>query len=173
MTLLEETLGALESRLEKNPVFHIHREEGYTFDAVFEFFKGATEKEIIELETALNVPLPADYKEFLLRHNGAQLFIDTTGYGGCTFELLSISEVIEYCSYMDYPEGWFGIAYGFDGGILVVNTNEIKNNKRNSNYLYWLDCCPVELADKLNVNFEEFLDRFIVCQGTDYWKWYS
>lgn len=172
MTLLEETLGALQSRLKKDPVWNVQVEEGFTYDAQFTFNKGASEEELNKLEKSLNVNLPLDYKEFLLRHNGSHLFIDTKG-DSCTFKLLSISEILDTCDYADYPEGWFGIAYGFDGGMLAVNTNDIKDNARNAKYLYWVDCCAYEDGDRLNTNFETFLDRLIVCQGTDYWKWFD
>ncbi|WP_042348196.1 ankyrin repeat domain-containing protein [Bacillus massiliigorillae] len=169
-TLLEETLGALEARLDINPVWNVQTEEGYTYNAQFTFNKGASEEEINTFENTLKVKLPVDYKEFLQRHNGAHIFIDDKQ--GMAFELLSLNEILATCDYADYPEGWFGIAYGFDGGMLAVNTNDINNDERNAKYLYWVDCCAYEDGDRLNTNFETFLDRFIVCQGTDYWKWF-
>ena len=52
----------------------VQGQQGYCEPAQFTFAGGAESEDINEFFRSLNLVAPWDYKEFLLRHNGARLF---------------------------------------------------------------------------------------------------
>ncbi|MDE8565499.1 SMI1/KNR4 family protein [Anoxybacillus rupiensis] len=169
-SLLQLTLSALKKRLADRPSIQIQQESGYVTEVRFLFNAPALEWELVKFEETNQLFLPKDYKEFLLMHNGAKLFIDEKS--GASFEVLSISEIQEDHQSLDYPEGWYPIAYGLESSVLVMNLNEINPHKRSNEYLFWLEPGEsIEHATPLSMNFEIFLERFIISQGVEYWNW--
>ncbi|MCH1625961.1 SMI1/KNR4 family protein [Ferdinandcohnia quinoae] len=169
MSIIKLTLSALQDRL-KEDRFYIQNTLGYTSRVAFKLNKGIKEATLLNLAKNMDINLPVDYKEFLIEHNGAELFIDQKA--GTRFRLLSINEIEEYKEMMDYPEGWFPIAIGFEGSILIINSNNFAQNKRANDYIYWLETGEsFEECTSLNMNFEMWLDFFIVSQGSKFWEW--
>ncbi|KZN98586.1 SMI1/KNR4 family protein [Pseudobacillus badius] len=169
MSLLNLTMSGLMERIKKGKI-HIQQEFGYISEVKFRFNNGTKEKKILEMEKRLNITFPEDYKEFLFMHDGAHLFIDEQV--GTRFELLSLNEINEYRSYMDYPDGWYPIAYGFEGNTLLINSNGINKTKRANDYLFWMEeGGPFDDVVALDMTFEMWLDYFIVSQGTKFWEW--
>lgn len=108
---------------------------------------------MVEMEERLKITFPEDYKEFHFMHDGAHLFIDEQA--GTRFELLSLEEINEYRKYMDSPDGWYPIAYGFEGSILLIDSIRINKTKRANDYLFWIDSTePFEDSVPLNMTFE-------------------
>jgi SMI1 / KNR4 family (SUKH-1) len=169
-SLLTLTLTSLKKRLTDQPSIQIQQDLGYVTEVRFLFNAPASESELLKFEETNQLFLPKDYKEFLLMHNGARLFIDEKS--GASFDVLSISEVQENHQSLDYPEGWYPIAYGLESSILVMNLNEITPHKRSNEYLFWLEPGEsIEHATPLYMNFEIFLERLIISQGVEYWNW--
>lgn len=161
-----KTLDSLNKRLSQNKVLTIQQELGFITEVSFSFEKPAESSEIALLEKQLNIRLPKDFKEFLLQSNGADLF--TNEKEGTMYEVLNLSSIKENYEDMDYPEKWFPIAYGMDGEVLIINSKEIPSNQ----YLYWLEVGEsFEDALPLKINFEIWLDRLIMAQGSKFWYW--
>jgi len=60
-----------------------------------------------------------------------------------------------------YPMGYSNAA------VIFVDSEVCQHSDK---YLYWLSCIDrYERALKLNMNFETWLDLYIVAQGTEYW----
>lgn len=99
-------------------------------------------------------------------HNGAKLFISSEF--GNAFELYSIKEILEDYENIDYPPGWFPIGTGYDGGRLVIAPSDGQKG-----YIYWLDSgADFDVPENfLKLTFEEWLDYFIVSQGSMFWEW--
>ncbi|MFC4077774.1 SMI1/KNR4 family protein [Salinithrix halophila] len=158
--LVNETLTALKKRL-VNQEIEVQGERGFLYKVEFEFNPPASDSKIREFEKNNNITLPVDYKQFLLMHNGAVLFEPWFGGG---FELHSLWRIID-SKLEGMPEEWFPIGYQ-DGGQLFIDTSVA-----NENYLIWLDSSILEDAKYLNMNFEAWLDRFVVAQGAKFWEW--
>lgn len=160
--LIIDTIKALKSRLDQNNMLLVQKEEGFLEKQQFLFNPPALENEINELPFVL----PDDYKEFLKLYNGITLYLSPE-YGDC-FKIFSISEILDDYQYIDYPEGWFPIGYGYDGSRLIIAP--VSGTK---GYIYWLDDGS-DLEDPnghLGLTFEEWLDYFIVAQGCKFWEW--
>src|SRR5690606_16881602 len=119
------TLEGLKKRLDSESTLLVQTETGYSEPAQFIFFPSTSEEEIITFQNKLGISFPVDYKEFLLRHNGANLFVHPNYGGG--FELFSLNMIRKV--YIDYdyknllPDGWFPI--GSDNGdMLFINSNQ-------------------------------------------------
>lgn len=70
----------------------------------------ASPKEISNLEKKLGVTFPNDFKEFLLQHNGIEMFEGV--------EILSIEGTYEV---QDFPEGYVLIGYYYGGRYVHTN----------------------------------------------------
>jgi SMI1 / KNR4 family (SUKH-1) len=168
--IIELTLNGLKKRLDIENTLLVQTETGYSEPARFTFCQGVSDKEINDFSKKHSLLLPWDYKEFLLRHNGADLFVHP--YYGGGIELFSLEKIqqiyIEYDYISMIPEGWFPI--GSDNGdMLFINSNECKD--RFSTYLYWTEMLFVDTAIKLDLNFERWLERLIICNGAHFWNW--
>src|SRR5690606_24066931 len=114
--IVDLTLQGLKKRLNSESTLFIQTEIGYCEPATFSFYPSATESEINSFTKEFGVNLPWDYKQFLVRHNGARLF-EHPYYGG-GIELYSLDAIRRV--YVDYdyksmiPAGWIPI--GSDNG---------------------------------------------------------
>ncbi|MEK4628572.1 MAG: SMI1/KNR4 family protein [Solibacillus sp.] len=166
--LIDQTLKALQTRLAENKnMIQVQVEGGDVFNATCTFHPPATENEILDFERQTGYRLPADYKNFLKISNGCRLF-DHVTYGG-EIQLYSLQELIDYNQVYDAFEGCFTIASVYQDHI-VINSKHVLQNKQY--YLYWKGSIEsFEDARPLSINFETWLDRIIVCQGTKFWLW--
>ncbi len=104
----------------------------------------ASPKEISNLEKKLGVTFPNDFKEFLLQHNGMEMFEGV--------EILSIEGIIEYNEVQDFPEG-----VRFNWVLLwwKIRTHKSRNGLE---YMLYLDSIDdFEDAVNLDSNFEIYL----------------
>ncbi|MEY9975683.1 SMI1/KNR4 family protein [Lysinibacillus sp. RC79] len=168
-SIITKSIDALKSRLDPENILVVQRDEGYLYNVKFEFNNPATIKDVGRFVKKTGFFLPVDYKEFLLKHNGALLFSDVEYGGG--FELLSIEEVHkEYLEYLDYfPKNWYPISVD-NGDYIIIDSSQVE--KGHQTYLIrYQGGEPVEYAIKLNMNFTTWLDRLIVSQGSEFWLW--
>jgi hypothetical protein len=168
--IVQLTLEGLKKRLDSESILLIQAETGYSEPAKFNFNTGASENEIDGFAKEFNLIIPWDYKEFMLRHNGASLFVHP--YYGGGIQLFRLDEIrqlyIEY-DYIDMiPKGWYPIGTS-NGDMLFINSNEC--NDRSSTYLYWTEMLFVDSAISLDLNFERGFERLIVCNGVHFWNW--
>ncbi|MEY9971838.1 hypothetical protein ABH966_002211 [Lysinibacillus sp. RC46] len=167
--IITKSIDALKSRLDSENILVIQREKGYLYNVKFEFNNPASIKDVDRFVEKTGLRLPNDYKEFLLKHNGALLFSDVEYGGG--FELLSVEEVHkEYLEYLDhFPKNWYPISVD-NGDYIIIDSSQVEKGQQN--YLIrYQGGEPVEYAIKLNMNFATWLDRLIVSQGSEFWLW--
>ncbi|MFJ7668704.1 SMI1/KNR4 family protein [Lysinibacillus sp. NPDC097195] len=166
--IVRQTLQALKKRLEENgDVLQIQSEQGYLYKAKCTFNAPASEKELKDFEQQTGWIIPSDYRAFLKITNGCRLF-DDIHYGG-EIELYSLQQIIDYNKHFDQYEGCYAIAYIYEKNIVI---NSSIYSQHNLNYLCWKDhIASFEELIPLAMNFELWLDRFIVCQGAPFWWW--
>src|SRR5690606_1570806 len=126
------------------------------------------EDELIKFQESLGYNLPVDYWNFLRLCNGCQLF-DHPIYGGESY--LYPYNVIADQTYEEPNDGYLKIGYIYQDN-LVIDLRAYKNGS--SNYLMVKDHIDHFIEAKpLNMNFEMWFDRFVVCQGQKFWEWPS
>lgn len=164
MNLLQNTLNGLKHRL-TNGELTLQNSSGDAVTVSFMFHPAAAEEEIEDFATSYGLKIPPDYKDFLLTHNGATLF---SMYGG-GFLLLSLKEIKEILDRLGsaMPEGWYPVGY-LDGDMLCINSKEVDEHDRKTNYLYW----SLNDKQKLHFNFEIWFLRFIQASGEHFWQWH-
>lgn len=128
-----------------------------------------TDGEIKKIQNELQIEIPKQYTEFLLKYNGAKLF-DYDGVDG--LNLLSIQDILKYTLYASntFEEDWisniiiFGKIIGEDSYLgFKVNENE---------KCQIVDCYFEELPIDWNcfdLSFDEFLLRYISGKGNKFW----
>ena len=131
----------------------------------------ATADDLARLETWLGTALPADYRAFLQRWDGAQLFAIKSAHGVNTHpSLFSAREV---------PERQFPLE---DPGVVVIGMLDDEAyfllDRRRPQAAQW----PVWCADECDsaetalarppiaASFAEFVDRYVAARGEDYWE---
>lgn len=161
MSLIIDTLNALKQRINQDGLLIVQREEGYVGKMQIILNPPATDLDLQRLPFSL----PEDYEEFLRLHHGGLLFDEPDGGGGLS--LLTVDEILEDMLYYEYPEGWFPIAYGYDGCHLLIT-----NQSSLGGYLYWFDSGSSFEDDQfLGMTFEQWLEKFIIAQGSKFWEW--
>lgn len=167
-SIVLQTLNALKKRLnENNNILQIQGEQGYLYKAKCTFNPPASDEEINDFEKQTGLIIPLDYKAFLKISNGCRLF-DDINWGG-EIELYSLKQIIELNRHYEQYEGCYDIAYIYQDNI-VVKSESYSNNKRN--YLFWKSQIEsFEEVKPLDMNFELWLDRFVVSQGSKFWWW--
>ncbi|MDM5250067.1 SMI1/KNR4 family protein [Lysinibacillus sp. G4S2] len=90
---ITKSIDALKSRLDSENILVVQRDEGFLCNVKFEFKNPASIQDVDRFVEKTGWCLPNDYKEFLLKHNGALLFSDIKYGGG--FELLSLKKFIK------------------------------------------------------------------------------
>ncbi|WP_338018899.1 SMI1/KNR4 family protein [Brevibacillus agri] len=112
--------------------------------------------------------LPAGYKDFLSVHNGARLFRHIKNGGG--YELLSLEEIKE--NHLDYmPKHWYPISIN-NGDYIFIDSNRVKEGR--DDYLVRFDHdndVSPQIGSHMKMNFENWLERLIIAQGTEFWHW--
>jgi len=161
---IKTTLEVLNKRLDSNGLLEVQQEDGYSGKLEMIFNPPATEKELQKLPFTV----PEDYKEFLRLHQGGLIFNDTKYGDG--FELFTIDKILEFRAIpgYDFPDNWFPIAYGYDSCCLVVTDKKVGNG-----YLYVMETgINFEEDDMyIGMTFEDWLEKFIVAQGSKFWEW--
>ncbi|MCY7943559.1 SMI1/KNR4 family protein [Bacillus inaquosorum] len=164
---IEKTLNGLKELIDEKGRLKILRSRGNLAEVECTFSKGATDQEIALFEKKINVSLPNDYKAFLKLHNGARIFeslINGENVGG-GLHILNLEE-IERSMQNDFLEPQFiPIAHLLDGCYLLIDKTKISTDP---NYLWFHGLIEYE---PMQLNFEIFLDRYILSQGSNFWDW--
>lgn len=166
---IQNTLSGLKELLNNKWQMKSVVEEGEVYNVSCSFNPPIKTTEIEMFERENNIKLPEDYKAFLKLHNGARIYEliaeDDINIGG-GLHLFSLDEVKE-AQELELMEG-FGIPIGHLLGdcYLILDTEKLKVG--DPNYLNILEF--TELASP-NLNFEIFLDRYIISQGVVFWDW--
>lgn len=165
--LIGRSIEALQERLRKgNGLIELQLEEGYITQAKCRFYGPIDQEEIENTEQHLGLQLPEDYRKFLTITNGCSLF-DDPEYGG-EAQIYTLQEAMRY-TFGEGSEGYLKVAWIYQDEIMI---NLKAYNDGLPNYLYVKDHIEHYVdAIPLNVNFELWLDRFIVSQGSKFWNW--
>ena len=132
--------------------------------AIHKFKPGASEEKIRDLSNFFSTPLPPDYIKFLRFCNGASLF-EHPEYGGENF-LYSAQDVIYYNEASDRK---IIVANILDDQI-IIDLDRWQSG--NMEYLLLGESFdPAEAAGRFYSNFEIWLERFVISQGTKFWYW--
>jgi hypothetical protein len=166
--LVNQTLNYLKEKLHERGFFEIYQGEGITSNVTCKFNDPVPLSKIEEFEEYTNLALPDDYKQFLLLHNGISLFDDVKYGGECNvFDLDLVLENYQV-SERDFPSGWITIAYHYGEEIVL----DCENYKSGNKYclLYRGASEPRGVAYNINLSFELWLDRLVICQGLNFWN---
>lgn len=132
---------------------------GMLLDYKFALQEPATEKIITDLETKVGSLLPSDYKQFLMVSNGMILHPEA--------RICSVHEILEFHTAFDYPKNMIVVATCL-GSFLHIAINL---NAKKEKCIYVIEPIGDEFFYSINCSFTEFLNRFIVSYGSDYWNW--
>jgi len=170
-----KSIVSLKKRLSDNNILCVQNERGFIMEAEFEWNTPASDSDIFEYERNNNVSLPESYKEFLKISNGAILFKDKQyGQWGCKIcginELNIVNEKVRAIR-GNFPDSWLVFATWLgDTDLLIFDLS--KYNSGEKKYILDGDECDSEDEfDYINGDFEKWLDRLIVAQGSKYWRW--
>lgn len=166
---VHNTLSGLKKLLDNNEQMKTISEEGevYTVSCSFNAPIKTTEVEMFESEH--DIKLPEDYKAFLTLHNGARIYesIDEDGDKlGDGLEIFSLDEIKEHQEIEYLSEHGIPIAHLLEDCYLILDTDKLKGG--DPNYLNIMEFTDLS---SLNLNFEIFLDRYIISQGEVFWSW--
>ncbi|MEI5908030.1 SMI1/KNR4 family protein [Bacillus spongiae] len=169
--IISKSLIGLKEILNNNNQMKVLGEEGTVLDVKCTFNDPSNTEELKQYEESTGLLLPDDYHEFLLIHNGAIIFElllnGSLNIGGGLY-LFSIEEVKSTKEKLAFEQNHYPIARLLEGHHLVVDVERIKNN--DSNYLLIINPFFNETTI-LNLNFELFLDRYLLSQGSSFWNW--
>lgn len=164
MSKIQLTLKALNKRVDADGLLEVQQEDGGVEKVEMIFNPPATEEELQKLPFIV----PEDYKEFLRLHHGGLIFNDPKYGGG--FELFTIDQILEFRAIpgYDFPDDWFPIAYGYDSCCLIITDKTVGNG-----YLYVMETGVNFEEDDMYIGmtFEDWLEKFIVAQGSKFWEW--
>lgn len=166
---IQNTLSGLKELLNNKEQMKSVVEEGEVYNVSCPFNPPIKTTEIEMFERENNIKLPEDYKAFLKLHNGARIYEliaeDDINIGG-GLHLFSLDEVKE-AQELELMEG-LGLPIGHLLGdcYLILDTEKLKSG--DPNYLNIMEFTDLSSP---NLNFEIFLDRYIISQGEAFWSW--
>ncbi|PRP51503.1 hypothetical protein C7B63_08645 [Bacillus halotolerans] len=168
---VHKTVSGLKSLLDEKGAVKLFCSEGYIMEFLVTFSQDkATLNDIQSFEATHQLTLPDDYQKFITLHNGAKIFqilADGENIGGGLY-LFSLEEIEEELKYEDLFEEINGIPIGhlLEGCHLMIDKNKL--DKGDPNYLFIFQMGEYT---PLNLNFEIFLDRYILSNGEAFWEW--
>lgn len=169
--VISKSLTGLKKVLNNNNRMEILGIEGAVLEVKCTFNEPSNIEKLKQFEESTGLLLPDDYRDFLLIHDGAIIFEvllnSSINIGGGLY-LFSIDEVKNRKEELAFQQNHYPIASLLEGHHLVVDVEKIKNNDRN----YLLITNPFfDEITMLNLNFELFLDRYLLSQGSSFWEW--
>ncbi|MCZ0874156.1 SMI1/KNR4 family protein [Peribacillus sp. AS_2] len=166
---IQNTLSGLKKLLNTNDQMKIISYEGEVREITCSFNSEAVASEIEKFVNENSIKLPEDYKAFLTLHNGARIYesIDEDGDKlGDGLEIFSLDKIKEYQEIEYLSEHGIPIAHLLEDCYLILDTDKLKGG--DPNYLNIMEFTDLS---SLNLNFEIFLDRYIISQGEAFWSW--
>ncbi|KAB2399843.1 MULTISPECIES: SMI1/KNR4 family protein [Bacillus cereus group] len=169
-SIVLKTLNILKQRLNnENNKLIVQNEQGNTSVVTCSFNLPVEQKDIEVFENNTGWTIPLDYKTFLQQHNGARIFemlLEGNINIGGGIRVFSLDEIKITHSNLQLPKNIYPIAHLHEVYLLVDNERVINGNL---NYLILTD--DALGLHYLQYNFEVFLDRFVVSQGSNFWRW--
>ncbi|UNT53628.1 SMI1/KNR4 family protein [Lysinibacillus capsici] len=171
---IELVLKSLNKRLDRENRITLQRENGEILNVTCDWNSPISDHELQEFSLKTHHVLPKELCLFLKQSNGAKLF-NNDGLGLDFFEIFNLSEMLNYVNeyyaniyYQSaYDKNWFMIGnYRGYGDYLFVDSQKVTNGE--DDYLIFVHEGDIQ---RLTMNFETWLDRFIVAQGARYWLW--
>lgn len=165
INFVHKTVNGLKSLLDEKGAIKLFCSEGYIMEFLVTFSQDkATLNDIQSFEAKHQLTLPDDYQKFITLHNGAKIFqilADGENIGGGLY-LFRLEEIEEELKYEDLFEGINGIPIGhlLEGCHLMIDKDKL--DKGDPNYLFIFQMGEYT---PLNLNFEIFLDRYILSNG--------
>ncbi|MBN6885726.1 SMI1/KNR4 family protein SUKH-1 [Cytobacillus horneckiae] len=160
---IKQSIDTLKSQLKENKL-QIFSHQGELQTVGFYFNSPIAQEAITEFRKINELYIPEDYEAFLLQQNGAkfhQLYLGDTNIGG-GLELYSLEELSKVKQFVSTDNEFYPIGYVHENYLWIKNC--VDNNK---NYLY----IGNTEKDPMHMNFEIFLDRFIISNGSNFWEW--
>ncbi|WP_411334760.1 SMI1/KNR4 family protein [Metabacillus indicus] len=145
--------------------------DGEFYILKIEFNKPASTQEINVFEQVNNIILPVDYKDFLVQHNGAEMyrFVDDNGkITGGGLHLFSLDEISEVKSKVKNVEPFNGagilIGHLLEDCYLCIDPEKALRGSHNYlNMLEFIEVLPI------SYNFERFLEKYVEHNGEVFW----
>ncbi len=158
---VDKIISSLKIKLDKNNTMYRNSYKGDVFLSKIEFNEPLTGENLDKLEC---INLPEDYIRFLKISNGAEFFIDDYYGSQGLLKLYSLNEIIEgkkFHSINLQSENEYPIGILLDNAELLIDEIALKNKK---DYLFLADG-----SKKFSYGFQEWLDKFIIAQGNEFW----
>jgi hypothetical protein len=168
-------IDVLKGRLSVQNTLYAQNEKGYYVETGFAWNKPIAIEELNSFENEYGYSLPNTYKEFLRISNGAILFKDLKyGQWGC--RILSLDEAkiktVELKGVYGYKNCHFVFTQWIgDSDVLIFDLERVKQNNK-YNILYGDMTEKISSWEYLKGDFNQWLDRLIVSQGSKYWHWF-
>ncbi len=166
---VQNTLSGLKKLLDNKDQMKSFSEEGEVYSVSCSFNPPIKSNEIEKFESEHDIKLPEDYKAFLTLHNGARIYesVDDDGVNiGGGLHLFSLDDIKETQEVEYISEHGIPIAHLLEDCYLILDIEKLKSG--DPNYLNILEFTDIKT---LNLNFEIFLDRYIISQGVPFWSW--
>ncbi|AKD30224.1 hypothetical protein AW02_020750 [Bacillus velezensis NJN-6] len=163
---VHKTISGLKSLLDEKGAIKLFCSEGCIVESLVTFSPNkASLSEIQNFQSNHKFTLPDDYLKFSSQHNGAKIFeILSEGENiGGGLHLFSLEEIEEELKYELLFEGINGIPVGYllEECHLMIDKDRV--NQGDPNYLFIFESGSE--YNPLNLNFEIFLDRYIMSNG--------
>lgn len=153
---IESILNTLRKVNKYNSKIYYH---GSLIDYYFQINEGAHISKLTQLKKDFK-NLPDDYIKFLSLSNGISL----QEYG----TIYTLNEIYETKKLYDfYSKDILIIGDCFNSEVQIA----IYLNKKIKNQIYVIDAINDDYFYSLNCNFTNFLNRFIISYGSDFWNW--
>ncbi|MFJ5788485.1 SMI1/KNR4 family protein [Lysinibacillus sp. NPDC097162] len=171
---IELVLASLNKRLDKENSITIQRENGEILNVTCEWNSPISNNELQQFTLNTHHVLPKELSLFLKQSDGAKLF-NVEGLGYDFFEIFKLSEILNYIHEYEtniyyqsaYDKNWFMMGnYRGYGDYMFIDSQKVANGE--DDYLIFVHEGDIQ---RLQMNFETWLDRFIVTQGARYWLW--
>lgn len=158
---IDKIIYSFKKKLDKNN--NIYR-TSYKGNIILSKTKFNKPLKLEQLKNITDINLPQSYIDFLKISNGAEFFIDDYKGSKCILELFSLNKIIkekQFCINSLNEKNEYPIGVLLDNCELMINEIDLKNKK---NYLFLSNG-----SKKFNYNFQEWLDKFIIAQGNEFW----
>ncbi|KNH21011.1 SMI1/KNR4 family protein [Priestia sp. YIM B13446] len=162
--MIEKIINSLRKRLwENNNVIEVCKNEGEVYRTTCAFFDGVSKNQLNVFEEEMHVSLPEDYKQFLQLTNGCNLFIDADKkIAGNLYSLEDVRETAYKSQSLYMTIGSVGEEEIIIDSKKSAHSAYIIVKKRKASF---------QDAHVLHMNFQKWLDCFIVSQGNCFWHW--
>ena len=158
---INKIISSLKMKLDKNNTMY---RTSYKADVILSKVKFNEPLEEEGLNKLKDINLPEEYISFLRISNGAEFFIDDYPGSQGILKLYSLNEIIDEKNFYStnlHSNNEYPIGILLDNADLIIDEIALKNK---GNYL-----CLSDGSKKFDYSFQEWLDKFIIAQGNEFW----